>query len=75
MFKLESLNSKSLTKIHASLVGKVFYVFTAHFLLPWQAVVLSFARQPITIFVFTASNIAFTIFYLYYCVGCIGRNI
>ena len=74
MFKLESLNSKSLTKIHASLVGKVFYVFTAHFLLPWQAVVLSFVRQAITIFVFTAINIAFTIFHLFYCVGYVGRN-
>ena len=75
MFEIKSLSSKNLTKIDAGLVGKVFYVFTAHFFLLWQAMVLSFVRQAITIFVFMTINIAFTIFHLFYCVGCIGRNI
>ena len=75
VFKLESLNSKSLNEIHASLAGKVFYVLTAHFLLPWRGMVVSFFTQAIKIFVFTTINIALTIFYLFYCVGCIGRNI
>ena len=34
VFKLESLNSKGLTKIHAVMVGKVCYVITTHFLFP-----------------------------------------
>ena len=75
VFNLESLNSKSLTEIHAGLVGKVFYVWTAYFLLPRRGMVVSFFTQAITIFVFTTINIALTIFYLFYCVGCIGRNI
>ena len=75
VFKLESFNSESLTDIHVGRVGKVFYLFTAHFLLPWQAMVLSFVWQTITFFVLAKINIAFTIFYLLYCVGSIGRSI
>ena len=75
VFKLGSLNSKGLTEIHAILVGKVCYVITVQFLLPWHAMVLSFAREAIKSFVYRTINIAFTIFHLFYFVGCIRRNI